>query len=103
MAIPPSRLDICLKFICNPYPENHNININPLNWSPKCIKGNCEDCGIGPWLSGLKEAVIDKKLEKMDIKYSQWVREEDGKDKTGNKKTKIILKQEKCNIVKWAI
>ena len=98
-CIPASTLDICLEYICNPHPESPDLNRNPLNWSIECTKGNCEKCGVNPWLESLEGKMIERKVDGMDITYSQWVREEDGNDKKGNKKFKVVLRQMKCNII----
>ena len=96
LSLPKSTIDICLKIICNPFPNDPKENRNPLNWDVKCTTGVCELCGLRDWLMSLSKTITDKKdgLEKKKITFSSWVRAlgSDGKKKQ-------ILKQDQANII----
>ena len=106
LVLPKSTLDVSLKLICNPYPENEQMNRDPLNWHLNCTQGNCHNCSSDEWLKDLLERIKGKKilteiegesrirgLNEIDITYSQWVRERnDGK-------SQVILRQKCCNII----
>ena len=76
LSLPKSTIDICLKIICNPFPNDPKENRNPLNWDVKCTTGVCELCGLRDWLMSLSKTITDKKdgLEKKKITFSNWVR-----------------------------
>ena len=38
LVLPKSMLDVSLKLICNPYPENEQMNRDPLNWHLNCTQ-----------------------------------------------------------------
>lgn len=91
LLLPTSTIDLCLQIICLPFsqhPDNAKANRDPLNWSPKCTKGLCANCGGNEWFENLKKE--SSHLSDQIITYTQWIKEnEDGKSKQ-------ILRQEKC-------
>ena len=96
LLLPTSTIDVCLVMICNPNKENAEINRNPLNWNPKCTKGDCDKCPGNSWFASLLKTITsNNELKKKDITCSQWISEREGK------KTRQVLRQLKMNIIKF--
>ena len=110
LIFPTSTIDISHQLICNPFPENDQMNRDPLNWKYNCSEGSCQVCSPDQWFEDLITKIKEKKilvhidnenriigLDEMDITYSHWVREKN--EKKGN--TQVILCKESDNILNF--
>ena len=95
LVISSSTIDLCLLGICQP--KDTAAIRNPLSWNMKCTKGNCEKCGFDSFIDAIKNSIIERKLSKKKITFSQWVKEYE--EKPGKKKIgKVVLRKMTLNI-----